>query len=162
MNAIRQPSPEPRHPAQQRRDSEFLHALRDKHVHSLLLRPWRNREVLEPIDDSGRGWLFTVAKRIVIDHRRSASRRPFVLTDEVPKRTVGDSAQHAVHQQYLRAALRTLPIEHRQTLFEMYFRGVSVAQAAEELGVPPGTIKSRTHYALHALRHAIDGMDGAA
>jgi RNA polymerase sigma-70 factor (ECF subfamily) len=56
--------------------------------------------------------------------------------------------------------LRTLSSEHRQVLFECYFRGASVAEAASTLGVPAGTVKSRTHYALHALRQAIDAMGG--
>jgi RNA polymerase sigma-70 factor (ECF subfamily) len=37
-----------------------------------------------------------------------------------------------------------------------------VAEAAETLGVPKGTVKSRTHYALHALRKGIDAMGGVA
>jgi RNA polymerase sigma-70 factor, ECF subfamily len=37
-----------------------------------------------------------------------------------------------------------------------------VAEAASTLGVPAGTVKSRTHYALHALRQAIDAMGGVA
>jgi len=109
---------------------------------------------------SGRGWLFTVAKRIVIDQWRSATRRPVVLTDQVPDQTVEDTAQQTVDRQLVLAALQTLSIEYRRTLFETYFRGASVAEAAETLGVPPGTVKSRTHYALHALRQAIDGMAG--
>ena len=60
------------------------------------------------------------------------------------------------------AAVHTLSTEHRQTLFETYFHGASVADAAETLGVSPGTVKSRAHYALLALREAIDGMDGVA
>jgi RNA polymerase sigma-70 factor (ECF subfamily) len=60
----------------------------------------------------------------------------------------------------LQTALRRLSTEHRQVLFECYFRGASVADAAQTLGVPPGTIKSRTHYALHALRLAIDELGG--
>jgi RNA polymerase sigma-70 factor (ECF subfamily) len=183
MDAIRQPSPEPGHSAVERRDSELLRALHDEHAHSLLLyvvrltrdraraedvvqetllRAWRNREVLEPADGSGRGWLFTVAKRIAIDQWRSASRRRLVLTDHVPEQTVEDMAEQAANRQLVQAALQTLSIEHRQTLFETYFRGASVAQAAETLGVRPGTVKSRTHYALHALRQAIDGMGGGA
>jgi RNA polymerase sigma-70 factor (ECF subfamily) len=47
-------------------------------------------------------------------------------------------------------------------LFECYFRGASVAEAASTLGLPAGTVKSRTHYALHALRQAIDAMGGVA
>jgi RNA polymerase sigma-70 factor (ECF subfamily) len=60
-----------------------------------------------------------------------------------------------VDRQLVLSALRTLPVEHQQVLFEFCARGASVAEAAETLGVPPTTVKSRTHYALHALRQAI-------
>ena len=164
-----------------RRDAELLRALHDEHAHSLLsyvvrltrdraraedvvqetlLRAWRKGAVFERAGDSGRGWLFTVAKRIVIDQCRAASRRPEVLTDHVPEQTVQDTAQQTVDRQLVHAALRTLSIEHRQALFETYFRGASIAEAAETLGVPPGTVKSRTHYALRALRQAIDETRG--
>ncbi|MDT5284502.1 MAG: polymerase sigma-70 factor, subfamily [Mycobacterium sp.] len=72
------------------------------------------------------------------------------------KQTVQNTAQQTVDRQLVLAALRTLSIEHRQALFETYFRGASVAEAAGTLGVPPGTVKSRTHYALRALRQVID------
>jgi RNA polymerase sigma-70 factor (ECF subfamily) len=75
---------------------------------------------------------------------------------------VEDTAQQTVDRQLVRAALHTLSVEHRQALFECYFRAASVAESAEALGVPPGTVKSRIHYALHALRQAIDGMGGVA
>lgn len=189
MNAIRQPE-SPRlsraaigHSAEQRRGSDLLRALHDEYARSLLsyvveltrdraraqdivqetlLRAWRDPAVLERTGGSGRGWLFTVAKRIVIDQWRSTSRRPEVLTDNVPVQTVEDTAQQTVDGQLVRAALKTLSIEHRQALFECYFRGASVAEAAETLGLPPGTVKSRTHYALRALRQAIDAMGDVA
>jgi RNA polymerase sigma-70 factor (ECF subfamily) len=48
-------------------------------------------------------------------------------------------------------------------LLECYYRGRSVAEAARRLGVPEGTVKSRTHYALRALRLALEEMGvGAA
>ncbi len=165
-------------------DSELLRALHDEHAHALwsyvvgltngdrsraqdvvqetLLRAWREPGVLDETEGSRRRWLFTVAKRIVIDQWRSASRRPEVLTDQVPEQVVDDLAQRIVDRQLVLAALQTLSIEHRQALFECYFRDASVAEAAENLGVPPGTVKSRTHYALHALREAIDGIGGVA
>jgi RNA polymerase sigma-70 factor (ECF subfamily) len=34
----------------------------------------------------------------------------------------------------------------------VYLRGCSVGETAELLGIPPGTVKSRSHYALRALR----------
>jgi RNA polymerase sigma-70 factor (ECF subfamily) len=67
-----------------------------------------------------------------------------------------DTAQQTVDRQLVLAALRTLSTEHRQVLLECYFRGASAAEAAETLGVPLGTVKSRAYYALHALRQEID------
>ena len=167
------------------RDAELLRALHDQHAHALwsyvvgltngdrgraqdvvqetLLRAWRNPAVLEQTGGSGRSWLFTVAKRIVIDEWRSARRRPQVVTDQVPEQAgVEDTQQQTVDRQLVLAALRTLSTEHRQVLLECYYRGASVAEAAETLGVPPGTVKSRTHHALDALRQAIDRMGGVA
>jgi RNA polymerase sigma-70 factor (ECF subfamily) len=165
------------------RRCDLLRALHDEHAHCLLsyviglthdravaqdvvqetlFRAWRSPAVLEQAGGSGRGWLFTVARRIVIDQWRSSNRRPEVVTGHVPERAVDDATQQTVDRLLVRAALQRLSIEHRQTLLECYFRGASIAEAADTLGVPPGTVKSRTHYALRALREAIDGMGGVA
>jgi Sigma-70, region 4 len=61
-----------------------------------------------------------------------------------------------VDRKLVLTALRTLSTKHRQVLSECYLRGASVAEAAETLGVPPDTLKARIHYAMHALRRAID------
>jgi RNA polymerase sigma-70 factor (ECF subfamily) len=180
MNATRQPL-ELGHTAGQRHGSESLRALHDEHAHSslssvvrltrdrlgaqdtgqeALLRAWRNMAVLERSGSSERGWLFTVARRI--DRWRSAGRRREVLTDPAPGAAVENMAQQTADRLLVLAALQTLSIEHRQTLFETYYRGASVTQAAETLGVPAGTIKCRTHYALRALRQALDEMGGVA
>ena len=131
-------------------------------VQETLLRAWRNLAGLKQVGGFGRGWLFTVAKRIVIDEWRSAGRRPVVVTDQVREQSMEDTAQQTVDRLLVRSALRTLSTEHRQVLFECYFHGASVTEAAKTLGVPAGTVKSRTHYALHALRQAIDAMGGVA
>lgn len=55
-------------------------------------------------------------------------------------------------------ALDQLTPEHRDVLTELYYRQLSVAEAADRLGIPAGTVKSRAHYALKALREAF--MDG--
>ena len=55
-------------------------------------------------------------------------------------------------------ALTRLSPEHRAVLLECYYRGNSVAEASRRLGVPEGTVKSRTHYALRALRLALEEM----
>jgi RNA polymerase sigma-70 factor (ECF subfamily) len=43
-------------------------------------------------------------------------------------------------------------------LLECFYSGRSVAEAADRLGVPPGTVKSRTHYALRALKLALEEL----
>jgi RNA polymerase sigma-70 factor (ECF subfamily) len=165
------------------RDGELLRALHDEHAAALwsyvtgllhgdrvraqdvvqetLLRAWRNPDAIADPSTS-RSWLYTVAKRIVIDDWRAARRRPEVVTDEVPEIAVADATEQSVNRQLVLAAVRQLSTEHREVLLECYFRGKSVAEASRALGVPEGTIKSRTHYALNALRAAINERGGAA
>jgi len=71
------------------------------------------------------------------------------------QQTVTSTAQQTADRQLMLAALQTLSIEHRVVLVECYYRGASVAQAAERLGVPAVAVKSRTHHALRALRRAL-------
>jgi RNA polymerase sigma-70 factor (ECF subfamily) len=51
-------------------------------------------------------------------------------------------------------ALDRLSEEHRDVLVELYYRDRSVTEAAEALNIPPGTVKSRSYYALRAMRSA--------
>lgn len=132
-------------------------------VQETLLRAWQHPTVLDPNATSVRGWLFTVARRIVIDKRRREHRRPEVMTADPPESTsvnaaVDPVANQVANREVMLAALRTLSHDHRSVLLECYFRGASVAQAATNLGIAPGTVKSRTHYALQELRAALDGM----
>ena len=54
-------------------------------------------------------------------------------------------------------ALEKLSGPHRDVLVELYFRGRSVAEAADALGIPAGTVKSRSYHALRALREVFGG-----
>ena len=53
------------------------------------------------------------------------------------------------------AALESLSPPHRAVLVQLYFRGESVEEAAASLGIPEGTVKSRSFYALRSLRDAL-------
>lgn len=125
-------------------------------VQETLLRAWRRPAVLEQQERSARAWLFTVARHLVVDEWRAQRIRAdhAVRLDEAePDRT--DTALQSI---LVTDALRRLTPNHRAVLLECYFRGCTVAQAAARLGVPVGTVKSRTHYALHALRLALQEM----
>jgi RNA polymerase sigma-70 factor (ECF subfamily) len=129
-------------------------------VQETLLRAWQHPQVLDQSQGSARAWLLTVARRIVIDDWRSRGRRGEVITAEPPERPIADRADHTVDSMIVTAAMNQLSEDHRAVLFECYHRGASVAQAAETLGIPPGTVKSRTHYALRALKTALQDMGG--
>lgn len=165
-------------------DAQLLRALHDEHAHALwsfvvrltggdqaraqdvvqetLLRAWRNPHVLDQSDGSARGWLFTVARRIVIDEWRTSRARLELVTDDIPEQGEDDAAQRTVDRQVVLAALRTLSAEHRAVVVECYYHGATVSEAAAVLGIPPGTVKSRLHYGLRALRLALDEQGGAA
>lgn len=124
-----------------------------------LLRAWRNASVLEESRGSVRSWLFTVARNIVIDEWRSKRARTELVTAEVPEPATADDRTDELLQSWVVAeALTRLSAEHRAVLLECYYRGRSVADAATRLGVPEGTVKSRTHYALRALRLALEEL----
>jgi RNA polymerase sigma-70 factor (ECF subfamily) len=127
-------------------------------VQETLLRAWRNPRVLDQSQGSPRAWLFTVARRIVIDDWRARQSRPEVSTAELPDRGVSDATEQVVTSEVVTTALRTLSPLHREVLLECYYRGSSVEDASRRLGVAPGTIKSRAHYALRALRSALEEM----
>ena len=69
-----------------------------------------------------------------------------------------DEADRAVEAWTIAEALEQLSPVHRDVLVECFYHGHSVAEAAVVLGVPTGTVKSRTHYAVRALRLVLDEM----
>ena len=128
-------------------------------VQETLLRAWRNAGALDQSQGSVRAWLFTVARNIVIDEWRTKRSRSELPVADVPD--VADEVDRTdglILSWMVAEALSTLSPEHRAVLLECYYRGVSVAEASRRLGVPEGTVKSRTHYALRALRLALEEM----
>jgi RNA polymerase sigma-70 factor, ECF subfamily len=77
---------------------------------------------------------------------------------EVPDAGESDRTDQVLLSWVVSEALTKLSEEHRAVILECYYRGRPVAEAAERLGIPPGTVKSRTHYALRALRLALEEM----
>jgi RNA polymerase sigma-70 factor (ECF subfamily) len=122
-----------------------------------LLRAWRHPEAQSGDGGWGRSWLITVARNIAIDQARAALVRPMELGDDRldERPDMEDSVERLLTSSDVRAALLSLPERLRTVLLEIYFRERSVAEAAEILQIPPGTVKSRTFYALRALREEL-------
>lgn len=128
-----------------------------------LLRAWRHRAVLESPPAAVRAWLFTVARNIVIDEWRSRRTHRETPVAEVPEPSADDDASDQLLLSWVVAeALTHLSPDHQAVLLECYYRGRPVSEAARRLGVPEGTVKSRTHYALRALKLALEEMGVSA
>ncbi|MDH6116806.1 sigma-70 family RNA polymerase sigma factor [Kitasatospora sp. GAS204B] len=124
-----------------------------------LLRAWQHPEAIAGGPEKSRPWLFTVARRIAIDHFRMRAAR----AQEVGDGTVPEEAD-LIHDPYddvlaahdIGLALAELPAHHREVLVELHLNGRSVADAATVLGIPAGTVKSRNFYAIRALRPVLE------
>lgn len=122
-----------------------------------LLRAWRHAGRLDTDERPLRPWLFTVAHRIVVDEHRARRARPAeVGSENLEFLPAGNELDRAMESWQVVEAFRALSAEHRAALVETYYLGRSVAEAAANLGIPVGTVKSRVYYGLRALRLALE------
>ena len=123
-------------------------------VQETIVRAWRHPEALA--GRPARPWLFAVARNLAVDAYRARQSRPpemgQAVLDTVP---VVDDADRTLESWAVAEALAALRPDHRKVIVETYYRGCTVAEAAAVLGIPPGTVKSRTYYALKALKLAL-------
>ena len=110
---------------------------------------------IERPDRYAPGW--TVARRIVIDGHRSRQARPQEV-DPSPLEVIPaeDEIDKALWLMTLSDALDDLTPAHREVLVETYFKGRTVNEAAETLGIPSGTVRSRVFYALRSMKLALE------
>jgi RNA polymerase sigma-70 factor (ECF subfamily) len=130
-------------------------ALAEDIVQESLLRLWKNHSLLESDDLAARRWLFTVARNLSVDEARSARSRHEIQSELVPERASPDETDASLSKWLLQDALKSLSREHRTVVIGAYHLGLPIAELAAQAGVPEGTIKSRLHYGLRALRLAL-------
>ena len=124
-------------------------------VQETLLRAWQHPEAIA--GRPARPWLFAVARNLAIDSYRARKARPQEVGETALELVPApDEADRALESWAVSDALSSLRPEHKRVLLETYYRGKSVNEAAATLGVPAGTVKSRTFYALRALRLALE------
>jgi RNA polymerase sigma-70 factor (ECF subfamily) len=127
----------------------------DDIVQETLLRAWRTPKIMSQPTETARSWLFTVARNLVIDDYRSARKRHELTTDDLPERAERDRTDALFEALLVEEALAALGYEHRAVIVHSYYGGRSIAEVAAELEIPEGTVKSRLHYGLRALRLAL-------
>lgn len=131
-------------------------ALGEDVVQETLIRAWRNPEALTNNKGSVRGYLFTIARNLSIDKHRARAARPAEVAESPGTTPVEqDHADQVVDSMVVLGAMDRLSHEHQIVLQSLYFQGRTVEETAVSLGVPPGTVKSRSYYALRRLREVM-------
>ncbi len=108
-------------------------------------------------------WLRTILFSVFVDERRRWRNRVATAESDVLEMMVDQSAapdQRAELAQTMRA-MTTLAPQHRQVLFLVGVEGLGYREAAEELGVPIGTVMSRLARARDHLREVLDAATSA-
>lgn len=128
-------------------------------VQEAIVRVWRQA----PEATVGlRAYLYRTVRNLIVDQHRQRARRPrtvaVVGTDGFDVAVDAERIDELLDRVVMEEALMRLTLEHRQALIAVHYRRLSVQEAALELGVPAGTVKSRCFYALKALRTALDEL----
>jgi RNA polymerase sigma-70 factor, ECF subfamily len=123
-------------------------------VQETLLRAWQHPEVGEDNERSPRAWLFTVARDMIIDERRSLPFRNQVspLDGYIVPESAGPAEVNAA------LIADALALQHRAVIRHSYYLGRTTAQIAQDLHVAEGTAKSGLHYAMRALWRTLQEM----
>jgi RNA polymerase sigma-70 factor (ECF subfamily) len=135
--------------------------LAEELVQETFVRLWRNAGSFDPGKGSVSAFVFTIARRIAVDLWRRPSSRPFE-PEQPDTPAEGDQLESVLTAVAVNEAMATLSPQHREVL-ELSYRGdLKQTEIAQILGIPVGTVKTRSYYALRALKLALQerGFDG--
>lgn len=125
-------------------------------VHDTLIRAWRQADRFDPTRGRVASWLFGIARHVATDRLRDRGRRPADALDaadglgwELDTDALADAWDVA-------AAIERLPAVQREILLLAYREDLSQSQIADVLGIPLGTVKSRTYHALRAAASLLE------
>lgn len=107
-------------------------------------------------------WLFRVTRNTCLDMARSGKRRPVPIDPvDLAAEPVEDFADASATGIAVERAIAALPPEDRDALNAVTVFGLSYADAADALGIPPGTVKSRVFRARKTLSAMLGSRGGA-
>jgi RNA polymerase sigma-70 factor, ECF subfamily len=133
-------------------------------LQEVFLSVWRRAGAFDPARGSVRSWLFAqihhrsvdVVRREEAERRRSRATVEPEATEEDVDNVIEESWLSA-RREHVKSALTSLPEEQRRVIELAYYNGLTQTQVADAMGVPLGTVKSRTLAAMRRLRGALAG-----
>jgi len=139
--------------------------LRDTHlaedaVQDALVHAWRNLPTLRD-PDRWDAWLYRLIVNACADQgRRKQQRAAEVRMVQMEPSTIDHARSIDDHDQLDRGFRRLKP-DQRAAVALHFYLGLTVPEVADALGVPVGTAKSRIHYAVEAMRAALEADERA-
>jgi RNA polymerase sigma-70 factor, ECF subfamily len=131
-------------------------------THDAALAAWRRfGELRDP--ERFEAWFGRILVNTCRNHLRARRRLPISI-DTAGVRSLdpdsgGDPAEAIARRDLLRDGFRSLSPDHREVVALRFYLDLTVEQIADRTGTRAGTVKSRLHYALRALRASVDATD---
>lgn len=136
-------------------------SLAEEAVQLTFLKAWQGSTRFDVGRDPG-PWLYAIARRVAIDLYRRERRHRSADSDAAEVALLHPSIEDTWEAWEIRSALDRLPQEERDVVRATHFLGLTHQQAAERLGVPVGTIKSRSHRAHRNLARLLAHLKEAS
>ncbi|MBW3667123.1 MAG: RNA polymerase sigma factor [Actinobacteria bacterium] len=124
------------------------HGLAADATQQTFVKAWEASSTYDPDREPG-PWIYSIARRTAIDIYRKRKRS--MASDSVDRVELPPSLDTIWEVFEVRAALERLPDQEREVIRLSHFEGLTHTQIAEHLGIPVGTVKSRSHRAHQRL-----------
>lgn len=134
-------------------------------VQEAFLRAWRACSSFDPVGGPLVNWLLVITANTAIDMVKARVRRPPLAPGSAQQNVSAagiNDIDLLILRSQLRHALSSLGAHHRDAVVETVLRDRPYADVAAELGVTPGTLRTRVHYGLRRLRCVLETADAAA
>lgn len=138
-------------------------AMAEEVAQEVFLELWSLAPRFEPTQSPARAWVITITRRRAIDRvrrevawrARNARAAESTRAGEPEAGGLDDAVVDGRQRSDLMRALQALPLHQRQALVLVYFGELSHRQAAESVGVPLGTMKSRVRDGMRRMRSSM-------
>jgi RNA polymerase sigma-70 factor, ECF subfamily len=119
---------------------------------------WRSARTYRPDRGAGAPWLYAVARNAIVDRSRNRSEPPTEVPEAPsPEPTPAERAETSYVSWRVHRALESLSAKERDVIELAYYGELSQSEIADFLGIPLGTVKTRTRAGLSRLADLLEG-----
>jgi RNA polymerase sigma-70 factor, ECF subfamily len=129
--------------------------LAEEMVQETFVRLWRTAGRFDAGKAQVGTYLYVIARSVAADIRKRPSSRPLLPADDADVPPMPDSVDQILNSMIVREALEALGPAHADVIRLAHDEGLTQPQIAERLGLPLGTVKTRTFHGMRALRAAL-------